>query len=201
MSVLTDLNDALGETTDRALRSLVLVRSGEHGSGTGAIWHADGLIVTNAHVVQHGPVQVVLNDGTSLPARVLARDDYQDLAALAVDAHNLPVIEVGSSRDLQPGAYVMALGNPWGLRGVASGGVVIGMETYRTQGMVGERELLAVDLRVRPGNSGGPLLDSDGRLVGIVAMMAGSSVALAVPVHEAKAFLRKSLERELATAA
>ncbi len=199
MSALTDLSMALGETTEKALRGIVLVRSGEHEAGTGAVWHEDGLVLTNAHVVERGPVSVTLHDGRALPARVLAKDDFQDLAALAVDAHSLPVIQVGFSRDLQPGAYVMALGNPWGLRGVASGGVVIGTETYHTRDG-GERRLLAVDLRVRPGNSGGPLLDAEGRLVGIVAMMAGPGVALAVPVHQAKTFLKQALAKELAAA-
>src|SRR5262245_58207394 len=116
---------AVGETV---LRSLVQVRNGRRGAGAGTIWHADGLIVTNAHVVDGGmrgqasarePLMVLLPDGRELPARVLARDSEHDLAALRVDAQGLPAIELGDSRQLHPGQIVLCLGFPWGVTGGA----------------------------------------------------------------------------------
>ena len=118
-TVLEELSEDLADVSAGVLRSLVQVRNGERGAGAGAIWHTDGLIVTNAHVVSerkppHGPrhtqagqLSVVLPDGRELPARVLALDEEHDLAALRVDAHDLPTVQLGDSRKLQPGDMVV----------------------------------------------------------------------------------------------
>ena len=179
-------------------RSLVEVSGGTGGSGAGTIWHPDGLIVTNAHVVQNHPLTVTLADGVTLTAQLLAVDATLDLAALAVDSRGLRSIEVGNSRDLQPGQWVLALGHPWRVRGAVAAGVVIGMG--RDWHPAPARELVAVNLPLRPGNSGGPLLDARGRLVGINTMITGPEVGLAVPVHVAKVFLRESLGTRKAVA-
>ena len=151
-------------------------------------WHADGLVVTNAHVVQRGPLQVVLADGRRLPARLIAQDERLDVAALSIDASGLPTIPLGESTALRPGQLVMAAGHPWGVEGAVATGVVIG-----TGDEPDRRELVAVSLSLRPGNSGGPLTDARGRLVGINAMVTGPEVGLAVPVHVVKRFLKRAL--------
>jgi len=140
---------------------------------------------------------VTLPDGSTHPARLLARDTGQDLAALSVDitgdADGLTPVVLGDSRDLEPGQWVMALGHPWGVAGGATGGAVIGFGDDLPETPSQGREWIAVGLCLRPGHSGGPLVDAQGRLVGICTMMAGPQVGMAVPVHTAKEFLRREL--------
>jgi serine protease Do len=191
MNLLQDLDADLAALAAKTQASLVEIHNGRRGHGAGTIWHAEGLIVTNAHVVDRGSVGVVLPDGRDLPARVLARDDECDLAALKIDATGLPAIELGDSRALRAGQWVMAMGHPWGVVGAATAGVVIGTGSAFPEGP--GREAIAVSLHLRPGHSGGPLIDAEGRLVGINVMMQGPDVGLAIPVHVAKNFLRQSL--------
>lgn len=175
---------------ESARRGLVQITNGRRGSaGAGTIWHPEGLIITNAHVMQRPSLHVTLWDGRKLPARVLAYDADLDLAALMVEATALPTIVLGDAKQLRPGHWVLALGHPWGVPGAVTAGVVIDVGVPVEMAAL-QRELIQVSLRVRPGNSGGPLLDVEGRLVGIITMMAGPSVGLAIPVHVVKAFLR-----------
>jgi S1-C subfamily serine protease len=127
-----------------------------------------------------------------LAARRLAFDADYDLAALSVEAADLPAMAMGDSRELRAGDWVMALGHPWGVRGAATAGVVIDVGVPPEMGRI-RRELVQVGLHLRPGHSGGPLLDRNGDLVGVNTMMAGPNVGLAVPVHVAKRFLRQAL--------
>jgi serine protease Do len=191
--LLQQLNDELAAVAEEARRSLVSISNGQRGAGAGTIWHPEGLILTNAHVVRLRSPRVALPDGRELPARVLAHDAGLDLAALRVDASDLPTIGLGRSKGLQPGEWVLALGHPWGVTGAATAGVVIGMGPPPEMAMP-QRELLHVGLHLRPGHSGGPLVDIQGRLVGINTMMAGPDVGLAVPVHVVKDFLRQALD-------
>jgi serine protease Do len=191
--VLEAVSCGLAEAAGDARLGLVEVRDGRRGSGAGTIWHSDGLILTNAHVAGHRTVEVHLNDGRSLRATVAAYDPGLDLAALTVEAHDLPAIELGSSSRLRPGEIVVAVGHPWGVTGAATAGVVIGVGKDLGDVRFGERELIAVSLHLRPGHSGGALVDAHGRLVGINTMMAGPDVGLAVPVDVVKRFMRDAL--------
>jgi serine protease Do len=186
------LNHELSSVAEQAHRSLVTISNGRRGAGAGTIWHPDGLILTNAHVVQLHSPRITLPDGRSFAGRVLAHDPKLDLAALTVDASDLPTIELGHSKQLRPGDWVLAMGHPWGVTAAATAGVVIGLGPPLEMSMPG-RELIHVGLHLRPGHSGGPLMDIQGRLVGINTMMAGPDVGLAVPVHVVKAFLRDAL--------
>jgi serine protease Do len=188
--LLARLNGELAGLAERICASLVRVETAGRGAGAGTIWHPDGLILTNAHVVQGRSPQVVLPDGRELPARVLAQDRQLDLAALSVEAQDLPTIELGDSRQLRPGSWVVAFGHPWGVHSAATAGVVIGQGRERPD--FGQR-WIAVSLHYRPGHSGGPLVDAAGRLVGINTVMAGPDVGLAVPVQEVKSFLKRRL--------
>ncbi len=191
-NLLRQMNGELAAVAGEARRSLVTIGNGRSGVGAGTIWHSDGLILTNAHVVQLSAPLVSLPDGRSTPARILAHDDKLDLAALGVDASGLPTIELGKSKQLRPGQWVLALGHPWGVAGAATAGVIIGMGPPPEMGWP-NRELIHASLRLRPGHSGGPMVDTHGRLVGINTMMAGPEVALAVPLHVVKAFLHQAL--------
>lgn len=190
-AALQRLNESFADVARSVWPSLVRVQAGK-GGGAGTIWHPDGLVMTNAHVVGKGPVEVILGDGSRYPARLLARGEGLDVAALSIDATNLPTIPLGESTRLRPGQLVMAAGHPWGVEGAVAVGVVIG--AGRQLGTTRDRrELVAVRLNLRPGNSGGPLVDARGRLVGINAMMTGPQVGLAVPVHVVKRFLKQAL--------
>jgi S1-C subfamily serine protease len=186
------LNDEMSDVIQSVIPGLVQIQSGHGGYGAGTIWHPDGLIVTNAHVVGRRNPKVSLADGRAFPARLLAHDTDLDLAALAVEATDLPTIRLGRSQRLHPGQLVLALGHPWGVVGAATVGVVIGMGPH-PEGILQRRDFVQVDLPLRPGHSGGPLVDVHGRLVGINTMMNGPTVGLAVPVHEASRFLRQRL--------
>jgi S1-C subfamily serine protease len=192
LSVLTALNDGLANAIDRVHRSLVYISNGR-GAGAGTIWHADGLIVTNAHVVQgRQHLQATLPDGRRLPARLLAADPDRDLAALSVDASDLPTIEIGDSRTVRPGQWVMAVGHPWGIQGSVTSGVVIGSGDSLPEMRPG-RDWIALSLHMRPGHSGGPLVDSAARLIGINTLITGPDVGFAIPVQTVKSFLKEAL--------
>ena len=200
--MMTDVIQAFNTESARLAKqvhaSLVRVQSGRWGAGAGTIWHSEGLILTNSHVARSRRLSITLPDGRRAAARLLARSRDLDLAALSIELSDLPVIELGDSAALQPGHWVMAFGHPWGVEGAATAGVVIGQgaELSDRPGFGGD--WLAVSLHYRPGHSGGPLVDCAGRLVGINTVMVGSDVGLAVPVHEVKGFLKRSLQRAAA---
>ncbi len=190
--ILLDLNNGLADVVDNVHKSLVQISNGR-GAGAGTIWHEDGLIITNAHVVYgHENLNVTLPDDRKLSAQVIAYDRDLDLAALSVDANGLPTIELGDSRALKPGAWVMAIGHPWGIQGAVTSGVVIGTGANLPE-MPPGHEWIALDLHMRPGHSGGPVVDSEGKLVGINTMITGPSVGFAIPVHMVKLFLKEAL--------
>jgi S1-C subfamily serine protease len=190
-NLIEQLNEAMFSTVENVRRSLVRVHNGRQGYGAGTVWHADGLIITNAHVVSRDHINVTLAEGQTLPAHLLAYDKALDLAALSVEAQNLPTIALGNARTLQPGTWVMALGHPWGVQGAVSAGVVIDVGVPPE--LPARGEFVQVGLQLRPGHSGGPLVDGQGRLVGINTMITGPEVGLAVPVHVIKRFLRERL--------
>ena len=150
-------------------------------------------MLTNAHVVGRGPARVTTRDGRELEARVLALDPRTDLAAISVKTEGLRVLELGDSTQVRPGQVVLALGHPWGVAGAATVGVLIGVGHDMPEAPDPSREWLAASLKLRPGNSGGPLVDVHGRVLGINTMMAGPLIGMAVPVHVVKAFLREAL--------
>ncbi len=118
--LLAQINEQMSAVVDGARRCLVQVHNGQHGAGAGTILHADGLVITNAHVVKRQSPKVTLEDGRTLAARLLTYDEEMDLAAVAVEAHDLPTIELGRRRQLRPGQWVVALGHPWGVTGASS---------------------------------------------------------------------------------
>ena len=202
-NMLQQLNDEIGTVVDRARRGLVHIHNANGGNGAGTIWHPAGLIVTNAHVVAdytgragrvaQDALKVTLPDGRTLPATLMAADPDRDLAALSVLADDLPTIELGSSRHLHSGDWVLAIGHPWGIEGAVTGGVVIGMGADLLAPPLNRLDWITVSLHMRPGHSGGPLVDAYGRLVGINTMIAGPDVGFAIPLHAVKEFLKNEL--------
>ena len=192
-TLLQQVSQGVEQLVAQTRLSLVEVRSGARGIGSGAVWHSDGLVLTNAHVVGNGPVRVKFSDDTETTARILAKDDALDVAALMVEVEGLIPIGLGDSRRLYPGQWVLAVGHPWGAKGAATAGIVIGSGENLPLTPPPNREWIALDLPLRPGHSGGPLVDAEGRLVGICTMMAGPDVGMAVPGHVVKEFLKREL--------
>lgn len=174
-----------GEVAEQLRRSTVVVQSGSRGGGSGIIW-SDGLIVTNAHVAREKRAVVQLWDGRSLQAEVANRDPRRDLASLKIEAGALPAVASGDSGTLRPGELVIAIGNPLGFVGALTQGVVHGVGPLRG---LGRQSWVQADIRLAPGNSGGPLADARGRVVGINTMVAGG-LALAIPSNTVQRFVR-----------
>ena len=137
------------------------------GQGTGVIVGEDGTIVTNNHVVAGAErFEVTLSDGRKFTGRLAGTDPETDLAVLRVDAHDLPAAQLGDSTSLEPGDWVVAVGNPFGLDHTVTVGVVSAKERSG-MGVATYEELIQTDAAINPGNSGGPLVDLDGKVVGI----------------------------------
>lgn len=187
-------NDATTATEELAAvaaalsRSTVQVRSRRFGVGSGVIWHSSGLIITNNHVVRGPRAKVELSDGRVLDAVCTSRDPQRDLAALTVSAADLSAATIGDSDTLRVGELVLAVGNPLGHVGVLTTGIIhaIGPKDALTK-------WVQADVRLAPGNSGGPLADAQGRVIGINSAIAGG-LALAVPSNAVERFLRLGSE-------
>ena len=185
------LDDAFAAVGEKLRRSTVQVFDGRRGAGSGVIWRADGWIVTNAHVARGGTARVRLDDGRTLEAEVMARAAERDLAALYVQAHDLPAAEIGASTAVRVGEIVLAAGSPFGVRGAVSAGVLHGVGSVPR---VGNQRWLQADLELAPGNSGGPLADASGRVIGINSMIA-MGLGLAIPSQDVEQFLRRVLRK------
>lgn len=188
------LNEGLAEMAARARRGIVEIYQPGRGAGTGIVVGAEGLVVTNAHVVRKRYPHVRLADGRRLRAQLVGYDEAADLAALAVEADALDALELGNSKAVRAGDFVQAVGHPWGLVGAATTGVIVDVEgTWVGAGRRAARpDWLVADLHLWPGNSGGPLLDAEGRVLGVNTMLLGSGLGVAVPAHRVRAFLNRT---------
>jgi serine protease Do len=183
-------NRDFGEVAESLRRSTVQVTEGRagRGGGSGVIWSADGLIVTNAHVARSDRARVELWDGRIFTAEVTARDARRDLAALQVRAQQWPAAAPGDSSALRPGELVVAVGNPLGFIGALTTGVVHALGAMRG---LGRQVWVQAAVRLAPGNSGGPLADAQGRVIGVNAMVVSGGLALAVPSNAVAQFLKR----------
>jgi serine protease Do len=174
-----------GEIAEQLRRSTVLIESGGHGAGSGILWPGEGLIVTNAHVIRGSRAKVQLWDGREFEAAVRSRDPRRDLAQLRINAENLPPAAVADSAEVRPGELAIAIGNPLGFVGALATGVVHAVGPIRG---LGERSWVQADVRLAPGNSGGPLANARGHIIGVNTMVA-RGLALAVPSNTVRDFL------------
>jgi serine protease Do len=170
------------------------------GLGSGFIMRADGVIVTNAHVVAGATnISVMLRDGTTYPARTIGTDETNDLAVLKVDAKGLPVAPLGDSDNLLVGEWAIAIGNPYGFmlgnsEPSVTAGVISGVGrnlVARGEGPSAYFDMIQTDASINPGNSGGPLVNADGEVIGVnssIYSTSGGSIGLgfAIPIDRAR---------------
>jgi len=149
---------SVGSMAEWLRRITVCIRGPRGTRGSGVIWR-DGLIVTNAHVAVGKMHAIEFSDGRKAQGTLLARDTGTDLAAIVVDVAGLPVAAIRSAQELRAGEMVIAVGNPWDGEGAVSAGIL-----HRA---VGKQPVIFADIRLAPGNSGGPLADAHGNVVGV----------------------------------
>jgi S1-C subfamily serine protease len=163
----------------------VRTRRGE-GGGSASVLSADGLLLTSAHVVEGATTcEAAFTDGTEARADVIARDPLSDLAVLRAHGAVPPPVTLGDAAGLRVGQLVVALGNPLGLAGSVTAGIVsaLGRSLPTRAGRVVD-EVIQTDAALNPGNSGGALADSSGRVVGVNTAVAGIGLGLAVPIND-----------------
>ena len=165
-------------------------------SGSGFIIREDGYLVTNAHVVSDAEqIQVKLSDGRRFPGRLIGQDDRVDLALVKVEAKGLPVAALGDSNRLRVGEFVLALGHPFGLEQTVSFGIV-SRKGAPLQVAAPGFDFIQTDAAVNPGNSGGPLVNMAGEVVGINSMAArNGTIGFAIPVNLVKSLLPQLAEK------
>lgn len=157
------------------------------GEGAGVIWHPEGIVVTNAHCIRHRHVATRTADGLAFEADVVAHDARLDLALLSVPALRGRAPQFGDVESLRPGELLLAFGHPLGVSGALALGVLHALARDRRSGSA---RWVCADLRLAPGNSGGPLADAAGRVVGINTMVVGG-LGLAIPTPVVRRFVAR----------
>ena len=163
----------------------------QRGLGSGVVVSSDGLILTNAHVVDGSDkVEVTLKNGRTFEGKVMGTDPLTDVAVIKIDADNLPAVTFADSEQLQPGEWAIAIGNPLGLDNTVTTGIV--SATGRTSAQVGVADkrvsFIQTDAAINPGNSGGPLLNAKGEVIGIntAIIQHAQGIGFAIPINAAR---------------
>jgi S1-C subfamily serine protease len=168
-----------------SVAAIGVVRGEQGGAGSAVVLSADGYLLTSAHVVAgeaHGTARFA--DGREASIELVGRDTLSDLAVLRVSLRDLPQVQLGDASRLRVGQLVVAIGNPHGLTGSVTAGVVSALGRSLPAGSRVVENVIQTDAALNPGNSGGALVDSRGRLVGVNTALAGLGLGLAVPVNE-----------------
>jgi S1-C subfamily serine protease len=169
----------------------------QQGQGSGFILDKSGHVLTNYHVVEgaNRGIEVMLSNKHRYAAKVVGTDKMHDLALLQINAPNLQPVTLANSTDLSVGQKVYAIGNPFGLSGTMTRGIISSIRSIRSAGGAPIEDAIQTDAAINPGNSGGPLLNSRGEVIGINTMIASngadqsSGIGFAIPINTAKAVL------------
>jgi len=171
-------------------------RRGGHGVGTGFVVE-EGVVLTNAHVIEAGTITVRLSDERELEAKVIGRDTPTDIALLGVDTRGIPAASLGDSDQVDVGDWVLAIGNPFGLAHTATLGIVSAKGRTREDVPLdpsGYFDFLQTDASINPGNSGGPLVDLAGKVVGMNTAIRGGGaqgIGFAIPINMVRELMPK----------
>jgi len=195
--------DAFATVFERARRSLVVVQNGRDGAGAGVVWRPGGIVVTNYHVVARGRARISLVDGREYPTReyptrLIAQAPEIDLAILQAEAADpfdpdLLVAPIADSRALRVGQIALAIGHPWGQLAAVAAGIVSSLGSVPVHGRRGQVDIIRTDVGLAPGNSGGPLMNASGGVIGINTMIVGGDLGVAIPSHVVNAFVVETL--------
>lgn len=172
------------------------------GAGSGFIIDKKGHVLTNEHVVGNADkIKVSLKDGRKFDAKLIGKDKSLDLAIIKIEAKDLPIVTLGDSSKIRPGEWVVAIGNPYGFANSVTAGII--SATGRSLADLGKRNLIQTDAAINPGNSGGPLINLDGKVVGInVAIVAqAQGLGFAIPINAAKEVMNELIEKGKVTRA
>ena len=171
----------------------------QEGQGSGFIIDHDGHVLTNYHVIADArQVEVTLHNRKKYRATIVGTDRSHDLAVIQIKAPELTPMTLGDSKNLQVGQKVYAIGNPFGLAGTLTSGIVSSIRSVQEPNGININEAIQTDAAINPGNSGGPLLNSHGEVIGINTMIASSvgqnaGIGFAIPINTAKAVLNDLL--------
>jgi serine protease Do len=180
----------ISDLVEQVMPALVIVRGHRHGAGAGIVWDANGLILTNNHVVgRHTPVVILQNDG-EYESSLIARDPDVDLALLSIEATGLTPLKPAPTAP-RVGEMVFAFGHPWGQRNTVTRGIVSALvHAHNRRG--DKLPVIRSDAPLAPGNSGGPLVNAKGEVVGINAMIVGGDQSVSIASSVAEDFVRKA---------
>jgi S1-C subfamily serine protease len=175
----------------------------QQGQGSGFITRSDGIVLTNAHVVEGASeVSVTLPDGRSFSGKVLGSDPVTDVAVVRVAATGLPVAPLGDSSKVKPGEWAIAIGNPLGLDNTVTAGIISAIQRTNALGEGQRVPYLQTDAAINPGNSGGPLINDRGQVIGIntaIRRAPGAGLSFAIPITVARQIAAQILERGTAS--
>jgi S1-C subfamily serine protease len=171
----------------------------QQGQGSGFITRSDGIVLTNAHVVEGASeVSVTLPDGRSFSGKVLGSDPVTDVAVVKVVASGLPVAPLGDSAKVKPGEWAIAIGNPLGLDNTVTAGIISAIQRTNALGEGQRVPYIQTDAAINPGNSGGPLINDRGQVIGIntaIRKAPGAGLSFAIPINVARQIAGQILER------
>jgi S1-C subfamily serine protease len=175
----------------------------QQGQGSGFIIHPDGIVLTNAHVVDEAnDVEVTLPDGRSFNGKVLGADPLTDVAVVKLVASHLPVAPLGDSSRVRPGEWAIAIGNPLGLDNTVTAGIISAIQRTNAVGEGQRVPYIQTDAAVNPGNSGGPLINDRGQVIGIntaIRQAPGAGLSFAIPINTARQIADQILDRGYAS--